>query len=415
VTIAPGADVLSAAGGHARPEPEAEAVEVAVAVHAVNQAREVARVLDAAAAGLESRWAGRAAVLAADGGSQDATAEVLRRWCESAPAPVRRRVIDAGAPASRGRAVLALLDAAQSLGARAVALVDADLTGFRAEWVGALVGPVLRGEAEYVSPAYDRAISEGTLTVNLLAPLTGALYGARLQQVMGGCAGLAGRLPGEWIAAAAHAADWQPHGAELWLTTAALAGRVRLAEVALGRKIATAAAPTPDLATTLARTVGPLFALMEPYQAAWQESTDAPPVQRSGPGPAVLADGAAGASVEQMVRAFDIGLKDLLPVWEQIMAEPTLARLYPLALSPDEFRFPPALWARVVADFAVAHHERRLPREHLLRSLTPLYLGRVAGFIREARGASPAGVAAIVESIDRAFEAEKDYLVARWR
>ena len=118
-----------------------------------------------------------------------------------------------------------------------------------------------------------------------------------------------------------------------------------------------------------------------------------------------------------MVRAFDLGLKDLLPVWEQILTEATLERLYPLALlEPGEFEFPPALWARVASDFAVAYHERQLPRDHLLRALTPLYLGRVAAFLREAWRLVP-GRRSPASSIgsDAAFEGEKEYLAARWR
>ena len=83
--------------------------------------------------------------------------------------------------------------------------------------------------------------------------------------------------------------------------------------------------------------------------------------------------------------------------------------------APDEFRLPPPLWARVVSDFAVAYHERRLSRDHLLRALTPLYLGRVAAFIAEARATRLEKIPAIFETIDRAFEAEKEHLVARWR
>ena len=121
-------------------------------------------------------------------------------------------------------------------------------------------------------------------------------------------------------------------------------------------------------------------------------------------------------AIDRMVHAFGLGMKDLLPVWEQVMPEETLAGLYPLALrEPAEFEFPPALWARVVVDFAVAHHERRLPRDHLLRSLTPLYLGRVAAFLRTAWRASPDGSAGALGQIERAFEAEKSGLSARWR
>jgi hypothetical protein len=125
---------------------------------------------------------------------------------------------------------------------------------------------------------------------------------------------------------------------------------------------------------------------------------------------------ARAPAVEQMVHAFNLGLKDLLPVWEQVMPESTLARLYPLSLlAADEFALSPALWARVVSDFAVAYHERRMPRDHLLRALTPLYLGRVAAVVVQARATTPERIPVIFETIDRAFEAEKEHLVARWR
>jgi len=134
-----------------------------------------------------------------------------------------------------------------------------------------------------------------------------------------------------------------------------------------------------------------------------------------GDSPALLS-GAGDVAVERMVRGFKLGLKDLLPIWEQALQEETLSSLYPLGLlSPDEFAFPPEHWARVAFDFAVAFHEQRLPRDHLLRALTPLYLGRVAAFLREAQVAPLARIPALVDEVGRAFDVEKAGLAARWR
>ena len=119
---------------------------------------------------------------------------------------------------------------------------------------------------------------------------------------------------------------------------------------------------------------------------------------------------------DRMVRAFHLGLKDLLPLWEQALSDETLGQLYPLGLlEPEDFRFAPLLWARVVDEFAVAHHERRLPRDHLLRALTPLYLGRVAAFVLETQAGTPRGTLDALERVGLAFEAEKPTLSARWR
>ncbi|HYB43293.1 MAG TPA: glycosyltransferase [Candidatus Methylomirabilis sp.] len=391
-------------------------VDVVAGVHVANQAGRVVEWLDALARSLaEGAPSRRAAVLVADAGSRDATPDLARGWCDSAAAPAERAWLDVIAPRHRARAILGLLAAAQHMGARAMVLLDADLAGVDDGRLSALLEPVLQGEADYVSPAYSRTIAEGTLTTNLLAPLTGALYGGRLQQVMGGCAGLAGAAIGSWLKDGTGAGEWQPHGAELWLTTTALATGARIAEVALGRKLVAPAEPPPDLASILVRTVGPLFALMEQYGAVWPERAPGATVARRGDPPEIQVDARAPA-VEQMVHAFDLGLKDLLPVWEQIMPEETLVRLYPLGLlATDEFGLPARLWARIVSDFAVAYHERLLPRDHLLRALTPLYLGRVAAFILETRATPLGRIPQALEAIDRAFETEKHHLVARWR
>lgn len=399
-------DALDAAGS----------VDVVVGVHVANHARRVADVLDGISSKLEACAVdGRVGVLVADAGSQDATRDAVGAWCQSGSAGPTRGFVDVVAPRHRGRAVRALLLAARRLGAHAVALVDADVASTREDWLPALLDPVLRDEADYVSPAYARSVSEGTLTTNLLAPLTRALFGAKLQQVMGGCAAVSGHAMASWLGPLVEAEDWPTHAPELWLTASAVASGARMAEVQLDRKVMTSGVPQPDLATILARTVGPLFGLMERHQAAWLNRGAPVTVLQRGDPSSVQAD-ARSPAVDQMVRAFDLGLKDLLPVWEQIIPEATLARLYPLALlAADEFRLPPALWARIVSDFAVAHHDRRLPRDHLLRALTPLYLGRTAAFIVHVRAMPPGRMPEAFETIDRAFEDERDHLVARWR
>jgi hypothetical protein len=388
-------------------------VEVLAAVHTHDQERHVARVLAAVAAGLAKTDGPQRALLVADGGSRDATRDAVEAWVRTSPLP--GRVLQFIRPASRGSAILGLLAVARAMGARACALVSADLAGFPSEWMPSLLEPVVSAQADYVSPAYSRAPSEGTLTTNVLAPLTHALYATRVQQVAPGCVGLGAGLIERWIAGASGMDGWSPEGLEMALTTEALASGARVAEVQLGVRPVDTSAPQPDLSTTLVRTVGPLFRLIERHHAAWRDGRRSVPLPRLGVAPPVPAVPGGPLRVERMVNAFRLGLKDLLPVWEQILPDETLAQLYPLGLlGPDEFHFSPSLWARVVSDFAVTHHDERLPRDHLLRALTPLYLGRVAAFLLEVR-AHPAAPAAVLDAIDRAFEAEKDYLVARWR
>ena len=389
-------------------------IDVLVAVTALNQARTAPGVVDAVAAGLAHGFTGRkTAVLFVDGGSQDDTVEALgHRASQNGPVAFASARV-AGRP-GRGRAVAVALAAARHVGARAAALVDAGLVSMAAEWVEPLLGPALDG-ADYVSPVYSRAITEGTLTTNLLSPLVRSLFGHRLQEVLGGCASVSAAL----LEALPPADEWSDEptgqGAEAKLLGHALASGHALAEVQLGRKQLDPGVAPADLAHVLSAAVGPIFRLMERHAGEWQDVRGSVPV--SPRGQAGSGEPASGdIQPDRMVRAFHLGLKDLLPLWEQALTDETLGQLYPLGLlEPEDFRFAPRLWARVVDEFAVAHHERRLPRDHLLRALTPLYLGRVAAFVLETRAGSPSRAIDALERVSLAFEAEKATLSARWR
>ena len=81
----------------------------------------------------------------------------------------------------------------------------------------------------------------------------------------------------------------------------------------------------------------------------------------------------------------------------------------------DEFRVEDALWARTLYDFAMGHRLRVIARDHLLRSLAPLYLAWLASFVLELRHATPEAAEARIERLCLAFEAEKPYLISMWR
>ncbi len=55
-----------------------------------------------------------------------------------------------------------------------------------------------------------------------------------------------------------------------------------------------------------------------------------------------------------------------------------------------------------------------MERGHLLRSLTPLYLARVASFVIETESLLSAQVEEKIEALCCSFESTKPYLMAHW-
>jgi len=283
-----------------------------------------------------------------------------------------------------------------------------------AEWIERLGRPVLDQGADLVMPVHARHRYDGTITNLVLAPLVGALFGRRLHQPLSGPRALSARL----LERLATAPKWPEIGhsmTDLWMTGTVIGDGLSIHEARLGRWRVESSTRTVDLPTMVAQTLGAVFAMMDEYEDLWLEVPTGPPVPADGP-PMVPSNEPVQIDVERMVSAFARGLRDLGTIWEHVLAPDTLGDVLSLeAGDVERFRFPDELWARVVYDFALGHHWSVVYRDHLLRSLVPLYLGRTAAFVLATRRGDAAAVERALDGVATAFEREKTYLVDRWR
>jgi hypothetical protein len=275
-----------------------------------------------------------------------------------------------------------------------------------------LLGPVLSGEADLVLPVYATHRFEGVVGTGIAYPLLRALFGKQLRQPLSEelavSRALVDHLLGDaWSADPAHAGD------HVWLVTAALAGGFRPAQYHLGPRPPRAdGAALPD---ALARVMGSIFHQTRLLAAAWQRVKGSRPVPIHGEPSAPAGEGGQ-PQLAPLLSAFQLGYQELGRLWGEVLPPQSLLAVKRLARAPEEsFAVDDALWARIVYDFAVAYHLATMDRAMLLRSMTPLYLGWVAGFVREVRDLDREGAEARVERLCRAFEATKPYLIQRWR
>ncbi len=396
-------------------------VELAVGVLTYNNAATVPAVVEAIRGGLEKHLTGTPAVLIdADAGSSDATVERLADSGlpfvgaqHEAPAAQLGAVPFHGVP-GRGAALRLAVGVARRLGVRALLVLEADVTSVTGEWIERLARPVLEHGADLVMPVHARHRYDGTITNLVLAPLVGALFGRRLHQPLSGPRALSARLLERLTAAP----RWPESGrstTDLWIAGTAIADGLSVHEARLGRWRVESSTRTVDLPTMVAQTLGAVFALMDEHEDLWLQTASGPPIPADGP-PMVPSDEPVSIDVERMVGAFTRGLRDLGTIWEHVMAPDTFGDVLSLAADDVErFRFPDDLWARVVYDFALGHHWSVVYRDHLLRSLVPLYLGRTAAFVLATRRRDAAAVEGALDAVAAAFEREKPYLVDRWR
>jgi glycosyltransferase involved in cell wall biosynthesis len=405
---------LSALGG----------AEIIVGIPSYNNADTIGQVVRAAREGLQKYFpARRALIVNSDGGSKDGTVQAIDPAHLNTPMilsvshplyPVHHLTTPYHGLPGRGSAYQTLLQIAELAQAQALALVDADLRCLTPEWFDLLLRPVLDRQFDFVAPYYKRHKFDGEITNSIVYPLTRALYGRRVRQPIGGEFGISRRLASRFLRGEVWNTDVAQYGIDIWMTTTAIAENYKICQSYLGAKLHGPKDPVPDLGSMLMQVVGSVFGFMETYDSVWRNVLGSLPAPLFGV-PFEVGVEPLRIHLGRDLASYQQGVRDLLPVYQSIISPAQLEGLKAAAALPEgEFALSDELWVAVVFDFALGYHRRVIDREHLVRSLTPLYLGWVASFMRQAEKETAAQVEARIEKLCLVFEQLKPYLLNQW-
>ena len=397
--------------------------DILIGIPSYNNARTIGHVVRAVQAGLMKYFPDKKSVLVnSDGGSTDGTSEVVHQTAldfqsfllEHTVLPFKLATPYHGVP-GKGSAFRTIFGIAEVLNVKACAVVDSDLRSIAPEWIDHLIRPVMTAGFDYVAPLYHRHKYDGTITNSIVYPLTRALYGKRIRQPIGGDFGFSGRLAKFYLTKDVWETNVARFGIDIWMTTTAVAGGFRVCQSFLGAKIHDLKDPGADLSEMLYQVVGAAFDLIETYTDAWKRAGTSEPVQTFGFQYAVGLE-PVSVNIGRMVDKFRLGVRELSAIWAEVLPENVMGSLKKAGESgEEEFHIPDEIWVEIVYRFALAWHKRVVSREHLLKSLTPLYIGKTASFVIENRDSDAAAVEEKLEQLCRIFEDKKTFLVDNWQ
>ena len=397
-------------------------VDLLVGLPTYNHAQTVGPVAQVVRSGLLKYFPReRAAILNADGGSNDGTPELVQGASISdARNPGALRTLRTlhsistqypGGP-SAGRALQTITAAAELLQAKACAVVAPDSTQISAEWVDQLLTPVYRKNFDLVTPVYRRHRFEGLLVSNLLYPMTRALYGWRMREPYPLEFAFSGNLASSLNSNPFWGQEAGRAGPEICITVAAMAGQQRLHQSFLGPS-GRAQRPA-DLVAAIRHAVGTLFWTLGENSALWQAVQETQPLPDCHAEYDTTEAGARG-NPEQLLQMFRSGVAELDSVLSSILQPATMEELKQLAArAENEFQYSNELWVKTVYEFAAAYQHTVISRDHILQALVPLYRGRTFTFLTENQQASQEEVEQHIEALCLTFEQLKPYLIGLW-
>jgi hypothetical protein len=277
-----------------------------------------------------------------------------------------------------------------------------------------LADGIRNSSTDLVLPRFSLGPSEGLVSTALLYPLTRALFGADIRFPLPVDAAISNRMAQRLLASTQRLVSLNQGSTILWPVAEAAVAGYAVREVPAGDALP----PTPpseDFNTLFTSVAGSLFSDVEAKATFWQRARPMPLRQ---PAPATPAPGDASDSTPEilsMIESFHVAQNNLQEIWSLVLPPQTRLAIKKLSqLAPAEFALAPDLWARIVYDFALAFHLRTLNRNHLLGAMVPLYLAWAASYLHSVAD-RPDRAAHALELNAIAFEAEKSYIVSRWR
>jgi hypothetical protein len=393
-------------------------VDLVIGLVDQNASEDIAAIAETTRQGLARlSKSARAALLHRDTGSNRAAAaasqpvlenESLRLVSYSLPVPdPSATLVESISGSYRG-----IADVSQRLGARGCIVLASNSESLTSEWIYGLAQPVLEREIDLVAPCYTPHKFEGLLNSAILYPSTRALYGKRILNPLGPDFGFSSRLFQVLLVDPAKA---RSAGRRLPLIAPeAIVRGLKICQTHLGRRTY----PPIDwknLDSILAEVLDPLFLGIERDAAFWQHIRSSEPVPTYGD-PLPPIEESIAVDTRRLLEPFKLGFRNLQEIWGLVLPPTALLELKKAdRLPPEQFRIPDELWIHIVYDFALAYHLRTIARDHLLRALTPLYLGWTASYAIEVEGLGGAAVQRRLERLCTAYENGKPYLVSRWR
>lgn len=396
---------------------EISEADIVLGIPSFNNADTVGSVVIGAEVGLRKLFPEmRSVICVSDGGSHDETREragaaAVGARAESLLVPLdspvpEKLVFEYRGTPGKGSALRAVFEIARSLGARACAVMDADLRSFTPYWIDRLLSPVVHHGYEFVAPLYTRHKHDGTITNAVAYPLTAALYGLRIRQPIGGDFAISGEVAGGYAVSEDWGGDVSRFGVDVWMTTTALAADRRVCQTFLGAKVHDPKEPGADLGPMFREVVGTLFRLAVRHRDRWGgvEGAVAPPtfgfLSAAGAEP-------VNVSVQILRQGFTEGRERWGDLWRQILS-PGSAR------AAEGGDLDVRAWATLLYDYLAAFAAGEHDEATIVDSLIPLYFARTARFVEETRTGPPAEAELLIESgVDAAVEL-KPYLVERW-
>lgn len=294
------------------------------------------------------------------------------------------------------------------LGAKAVVVVDADLSSITPEWVRDLAVPILKDSYDFVTPLYSRNEYDGTITNNICYPLIYGLMGKDIRQPIGGDFAFSGDLGRFFLKQSWHKTTRQ-YGIDVFMTMNAIVGGFKICQVGLGAKIHKPSAP--KLGPMFTQVVGTLFKTLLDHREDWKSFNrveSLPFFGRNG----LSAPQSLSIDYKSMKSTALYEFSINRSILKRCLTPEIYEKIEPMYRS-GKLNIGADLWTKIVYDLLYAY-DTTDANSDLIEAMKSLYFGRVVSFIRQTLDLDHKASEEMIQRQARHFFRMRNYLFRKY-
>ncbi|MDR1922702.1 MAG: hypothetical protein LBS31_13330 [Candidatus Adiutrix sp.] len=351
-----------------------------------------------------------------DNNSQDGTREAFfGAECETP------RIYVSTPPGVRGRGANALniFKKAADLSAKAIVIIDANLTSIKTSWMRGLLEPILSGCSEMVTPLYVRHPYDTPVTRFFAYPMMRSLFGRRVMQPICADRAFSARLNKVFLDYGQWELDDRGYSLDLTMLGLAIINQAPICQSFMAHPRVTVDSRPLETAMTnsFKNVAAAMFNLMLKTDKEWSKVTRSRPTALAGVDqppqnlpPQVTVDCKFLAS--EFRRLGTAGQ----PLWAEFF-NPDLAGRLTAALNSVEPDSRPLLiedWREAIFSAAIAYKNQPGRRDDIVMALEPLLYAKCLTARNMAKNLNEQQYNTLLESEAMAFDNGKKNFVARW-
>jgi len=387
------------------PSAVAEA-DLIVGIPSYNKADNIAFVVEKCNAGLRKYFPHlKSVIINVDNNSPDDTRNAFLNAVNHVP---KLYISTPGGVKGKGNNFYNLFREAVRLKAKAVVVVDADITSITPEWVLDLARPILNEGYDFASPLYSRNEYDGTITNNICYPLIYGILGKDIRQPIGGDFAFSGKLANYYLQQPWQETTFQ-YGIDIFMTLNAIVGGFRLCQVSLGAKIHKPSAP--KLGPMFTQVVDTLFKSLLACKDQWLTFSRVQRLERFG-----KAELAAPQSLSIDYKSLKATALKEFSANSEVLRRHLPPEMYGRLKSMYEsqkINIGMDFWTRLVYEMLYKFYRFEGEIE-IVEAMKSLYFGRVVTFIRQTLDFDYEPSEAQIVRQARYFFRKRNYLVQKF-